>query len=339
MTSQNASPHYSLEQLTDGVYAALARDGGAAVGNAGIVDLGDSTLVIDTFLTPTAAEDLRLDAQRLTGRAPDRVVNTHYHNDHIWGSQVFQPEADLISTVQTRELIRTAGQEEYDYYRSVADDRLKNLQAQQANAKTAAQRAELELMIGFFSGLKRDFPRLRVTLPNQVFENRMVLYGSRRRVELIAFAGAHTGSDAVVYLPDDGIVFMSDLLFAGYHAYLGDGDPERWLEVLGSISDGSAGIPSAVRFVPGHGPTGTLDDLHRLAEYIRSCQQIARTLAADGKDGQPDVNATPIPEAYNGWMLRRFFYANLSFLLEKYRNAANESEWLKSRPVSNSFRG
>ncbi len=105
MTVQNTSKHYILDRLSDGVYAAIAKDGGSAISNAGLVDLGDATLVVDTFLTPTAAEDLRAEAQRLTGRIPRWVINTHYHNDHIWGNQVFLPEATLISTVETYALI------------------------------------------------------------------------------------------------------------------------------------------------------------------------------------------------------------------------------------------
>jgi len=317
MAAENATQHYTLELLSEGVYAAVARDGGAAICNAGLVDLGDSTLIIDTFLTPTAAEDLRADAQRLTGRAPRWVVNTHYHNDHIWGNQAFLPEADLISTAETRALIQTAGKQEYDEYRPIVGDRLRDMLAKQAAAETDAQRASFDLWIGYFGGMERDFPRLRVTLPNLAFESRMVLHGSRRRAELVAFSGAHTGSDVVVYLPDDGIVFMSDLLFVDCHPYLGDGNPDPWLKALRSILDGTAGIQNASRFVPGHGPIGTAADLQRLVGYIQACQQIAQTLAAEGRISEADVAATPIPAAYANWIVPRFFYANLSFLLDK----------------------
>ncbi len=316
--STHIGTHYTLDQLSEGVYATIARDGGAAICNAGLVDLGDSTLVIDACLTPTAAEDLRADAQRLTGRIPRRVVNTHYHNDHIWGNQACLPEADLISTTETRALIQTAGREEYDDYHAMTADRLRDLLAQQAAAETEAQRAALSLWIGFFSGLERDFPRLRVTLPNLVFENRMTLYGSRRRAELVAFAGAHTGSDTVVYLPEDGIVFMSDLLFIGYHPYMADGDPDIWLGVLRSVLEDTAGMSNAARVVPGHGPAGTRADLEHLSEYIRTSQEIARELPLDGKSGAADIASTPIPTAYADWLLTRFFYANLGFLVRKH---------------------
>lgn len=92
MKSQKAIKHFTLEPLNDGIYAAIAQDGGSAISNAGLVDLGDSTLVIDTLLTPTVGEDVRAESQRLTGRIPRWVVNTHYHNDHIWGNQVFLGE-------------------------------------------------------------------------------------------------------------------------------------------------------------------------------------------------------------------------------------------------------
>jgi len=314
---QNSTQHYSLEQLGEGVYAAIAKDGGAAICNAGIVDLGGATLVVDAFLTPSAAEDLRADAQRLTGRSPRWVVDTHYHNDHIWGNQAFLPEAVLISTVATRGLIQTAGKEEFDQFLATTADRLKDLRAQQAAATTEAQRAAINLWLGYYAGLAHDFPRLKVTLPNLVFEKRLTLYGSWRRADLIEFVGAHTGSDVVVYLPDDGVIYMSDLLFVGFHPYLADGNPGGFLEALRAILDGSIGIQNATYFIPGHGPLGTFADVQKLADYIQDCQQIARTLVEQGRTGQVEVEATPIPEVYQDLTFPPFFYANLRYMVDK----------------------
>ncbi len=326
----NDSKHYRLETLTEGVYAAIAKEGGAAISNAGIVDLGDATLIIDTFLTPTAAEDLRRDAERLTGRAPRWVVLTHYHNDHIWGAQMFRPEAQIVGTVKTRELIETAGKEEYDDYRAIAEEKLRDALAQQAAATSNTQRTAAEMWVGYFGGLVQDFPRLQITLPTMLFENRLLLRGSRRRAELIAFEGAHTGSDAVVWLPDDGILFMSDLLFAGYHPYLGDGSPDLWLEVLRSILDGTSALAKATRFVPGHGPVGTKDDVQLLIDYIQDCEQIARRLGdAEGRD----VSDEPVPPKYASWGLSRFFPANINFLMKRTLQADEDTG-----KASNSFR-
>ena len=326
MSGENDAKHYSLNKLCSGVYAAIAADGGSAIGNAGLVDLGGAALVIDTFLTPSAAEYLRADAQRLMSSPLRWVVNTHYHNDHIWGNQVFSSEAEIISTAKTRELIQTAGKAEFDQYRAISAVQLQNLLAGQAAAETEQQRAAFAPFIGYFTGLVADFPRLRVTLPNLVFEQRLTLYGSRRRAELLAFADAHTGSDLVVFLPDDGVLFMSDLLFVNFHPYLGDGSPRGWVEALNSILRGAEGLNSASRFVPGHGPVGTLADVERLTQYITDCQQAARELIDQAKTTPEAISALPVPAAYARWDMPRFFYENLQFLIasESQRDEGTE---------------
>ena len=75
------SPHFEIYELAHGVFAAIHKDGSGAICNAGIVDLGDRTLVFDTFLTPQAAGDLKVAAEALTLRPVTLVVNSHCHND------------------------------------------------------------------------------------------------------------------------------------------------------------------------------------------------------------------------------------------------------------------
>src|SRR5512143_3308982 len=111
-----SSKHFVLQPLASGIFAAIARDGGAAISNAGLIDLGDQLLVFDTFLTPQAALDLREASIHFLGRAPQLVVNSHYHNDHIWGNQVFAPDAQIVSSARTRDLIASAGAEELEWY-------------------------------------------------------------------------------------------------------------------------------------------------------------------------------------------------------------------------------
>ena len=62
------SDHFRLHQLAEGVFAAIALNGGAAISDAGIIDLGDRTLIFDTFMTPQAAQ--RLAARRATAYGP-----------------------------------------------------------------------------------------------------------------------------------------------------------------------------------------------------------------------------------------------------------------------------
>ena len=121
------SDHFMLETIAEGIYAAIHKDGAGAVGNAGIIDLGDRSLVFDTFLTPVAAEDLRRAAEELTGRNVTLVINSHYHNDHIWGNQVFEPTTEIIATQETNQLILTRGREDIKWYKENAEPELEKL--------------------------------------------------------------------------------------------------------------------------------------------------------------------------------------------------------------------
>src|SRR5438105_14762538 len=79
---------FQLVKVADGVYAAIAKPGGLASGNAGFVIGNDSVLVFDTFLTPVAIEELISEIQTLTKLPIEYAVNSHYHLDHTGGNQV-----------------------------------------------------------------------------------------------------------------------------------------------------------------------------------------------------------------------------------------------------------
>jgi len=99
-----ASDHFQVREVAPGVYALIDRRGGTAKANAAVIDLGDRTLVVDTFLTLEAADDLVAVVQGLTGRSAAILVNTHWHRDHIFGNQLFTG-ADIVATRRTAELI------------------------------------------------------------------------------------------------------------------------------------------------------------------------------------------------------------------------------------------
>ena len=133
-TPVTGSKHFVLQPLIEGVFAAIAQDGGAAISNAGLIDLGGQILVFDTFLTPQAALDLRQYSIDLFGRTPQIVINSHYHNDHVWGNQVFAANAQIISSMHTRAMIATAGAEEFEWYSANAAKQLESLRSQSQDA-------------------------------------------------------------------------------------------------------------------------------------------------------------------------------------------------------------
>ena len=231
----SVSNHFTIEQLDDGIYAALHREGGWAVANAGIVDLGDISLVFDTVITVQAANDLKRAAERLTGKPVRFVVNSHFHNDHIWGNQVFESQAQIISSDETLQLIKTEGKEEYDSYKEGSLPRLRELRSEFLETNNESRRSELSTWISYYQGLVETFPTLTVRYPNLTFNNRMNIHGKDLEIELISYKGCHTGCDTILHIPSKQITFMSDLLFVRCHPFLEEGDPDKLLSTLDEI--------------------------------------------------------------------------------------------------------
>src|SRR5437764_10913428 len=87
-SAPRAEDDFTLVQVADGVYAAIAKPGGLASGNAGFVIGEDGVLIFDTFFTPAAIEELIVEIQKLTDKPIKYAVNSHYHLDHTGGNQV-----------------------------------------------------------------------------------------------------------------------------------------------------------------------------------------------------------------------------------------------------------
>lgn len=305
------SRHFKLEQLSDGVFAAINADEGWAICNAGIIDLGDRTIVFDTFISPVAARDLQDAAEELTGRPIHMVINSHSHNDHIWGNQVFSPDVDIISTSKTWELIQSEGPAELQYNRDVAYKRLETLEEQFAETRDESLRAHLRVYIIYFQAITAALPELQIRLPNLTFGGDFTFNGSKRSARLIPFEGGHSGNDAILHLPDDGIVFMADLLFIGGHPYLPDGDPDKIQQILAQVRKLQAKI-----FVPGHGPVGQSLHLDWMDEYIGTLNSLVREAIHRGAT-EVEIDKIAIPREYEHLIMPTFFPANLKFLYQK----------------------
>jgi len=305
------SSHFRLEQLAQGVYAAIHVAGGAAICNAGIVDLGDRTLVYDTFMSPQAAADLRAAAEALTGRPVRYVVNSHWHSDHTWGNQVFGPGTEIIASTETRRIFAaTRGEEDYDGLLATAEAKLESMRARLQAATEPGQRDELALWVDNYKAVVLAKPILKVRVPNLTFGERLAFHGAERDAELIAFSGGHTASDVVLLLPREGIAFLSDLLFVECHPYLGDGDPDGLLSILQTIT--ALGLRTVV---PGHGPVGSAESVALLGRYVLTLDRLAREAVERG-EAEAALAAAPIPAPFNAWGIASFWAANLRFLYQ-----------------------
>jgi cyclase len=244
-----------LHEIADGVWAYLQPDGGWGWSNAGLITGDGNSLLVDTLF------DLRLTAEMLevmrsTSPAAQHigtVVNTHANGDHCYGNSLLG-DAQIVATARcAEEMLQLPPATMAAMLRS-------------ADALGAAG----QFMQRIFSPF--SFEDIPLTLPTRTFEDRLDLHVGGRTVSVLEVGPAHTAGDAVVHLPEAGIVFTGDILFHGGHPIVWAGPVANWIAACDRVL---ALQPSIV--VPGHGPLATPAALRDLKDYFTLLTSEART--------------------------------------------------------------
>ncbi len=309
------SDHFTLTQLAEGVFAAIATEAGGAFSNAGIIDLGDRTLVFDTMNTPIAATDLKHVAEELTGRSVAYIVNSHWHADHWMGNQVFDNSTMIFSTPKTLEFMLSEledirkSQKDFSDFRRLIEDYEKSL-------ATETDEQRKKVIITILSRWRYEMealPGLSPRLPDITFDNNIVLFGKNRSVELYASGKGHTVSDVFLVLPEEQIVFWGDLGFFSCQPYMASCDLEGWKAQILSMTQSLY-----KHFIPGHGPLGNQTDLKLEHEYIVTLEEKVLDAFQGGMSVEDALSKISLPDPFNQWIFNgaRRFEANVRFLYE-----------------------
>ncbi|KAA0546232.1 MBL fold metallo-hydrolase [Bacillus sp. BGMRC 2118] len=288
--------HFRIEQIGEGVYAALAKEGTGAVANAGFVDLGDKTLVFDTFNTQQAAKELKEIAEQTTGKKVSWVVNSHWHGDHIRGNQIFK-DCSIISSEKTYDKMREIHPSRIQKQKDDIANLHKYIQSLEKQYKNENNENEsLHKQILFLKEIALSLPTLEVTLPNYTYNDEFTFYGEKRTAKLITLGGGHSICDSFLYIPEEKVAFMGDLLFVETHPTLFEGDSsvEKWIEILTKVDCFEIKI-----FIPGHGPIGSKQDIQSLLHYFYDIK---------------NSNDNDIPDRYKAWSGAKVFEQNMKLI-------------------------
>jgi glyoxylase-like metal-dependent hydrolase (beta-lactamase superfamily II) len=89
----------------------------------------------------------------------------------------------------------------------------------------------------------------KARLPDQTYRNRVTLYLGGKEIQIRFLGRGHTRGDSIIYVPQDRILYLSELFFAEQFLYIDDGFGLDWLKTLDAAESLGADI-----FVPAHGP-------------------------------------------------------------------------------------
>jgi glyoxylase-like metal-dependent hydrolase (beta-lactamase superfamily II) len=246
-------PDFRLQNLGNGVWAAIVNDEGLAGGNAGFVIGDDGVAVIDTFQDPRPAQAMLGEIRKLTPSPIRFVVNTHYHLDHVNGNDVFAAAgATIVAHRAVRAWMRT--------------ENIKMLDPPVTQEKKARVQS--------------------LTLPTVVYDSHIDLYLGSRRIDVRYYPG-HTGGDSVIWIPDAHVVFCGDMLWKEHVPNLIDASTKPWIESLHAMR--MAYAPAT--WIPGHGDAANVQDVVTFQKYLEDLRAGVRREQAAGKSGDALVQA------------------------------------------------
>lgn len=303
------SRHFNCIPITEGIYVLEAKEQGGAMSNAGLIDMGEFTLIFDTFNTPQAGNDLREAALYFFNKPIKYIINSHWHGDHVRGNQHFSEEI-IISSTKTRDLIMRTQPDWLARMKSLLpnlDEDIQKLNASLDQEQGEKQQQKLTSELCYLQEIKESILTLKVTPPELTYDRKMTIHGSARTVEFISVGAAHTKCDSILYSPSDSIAFVGDIIAVDNHPLLVDGDPRSWLEALTYVES-----LNVDQLIPGHGPVTSSRYIQQIRQYINDLLSISKQIIQD--DDIMNINQIEIPGPYLQWNFASIFYRNLEFL-------------------------
>ncbi|MBC7146745.1 MAG: MBL fold metallo-hydrolase [Thioclava marina] len=238
----------SFTQVGEGLYAFTAEGDP----NTGVIIGDDSVMIVEAQATPRLARKVIECVRSVTDKPISHLVLTHYHAVRVLGASAYGAR-EVIMSDTSRAQVAERGQEDWD--------------------------SEFGRFPRLFQG-HEEIPGL--TWPTTTFSDQMTVYLGNRRVDIMHLGRAHTAGDAVIWVPDQEVMFTGDIVEYHSACYCGDGHYQDWPETLANIA---AFEPKAI--APGRGDALVGEEmvteaLENTADFIRSSYKPVERVVARG---------------------------------------------------------
>ncbi len=241
----------SFVKLAQGCYAYTAEGDP----NSGVIIGEDAIMVVEAQATPRMAKDVMAKIRSVSDKPIKYLVLSHYHAVRVLGASEYKAD-EIIMSDKTLDMVNERGKEDW--------------------------LSEFQRFPRLFRG-HESIPGL--TYPSITFSDSMSIDLGNKKVIIKHVGEGHTRGDAVVWLPEEKVLFAGDLVEFKATPYCGDAQLAKWpktLDVLANLS------PEAL--VPGRGDAlqspqacleaiqGTKDFVSMLFSETKKCIQRGYTL-------------------------------------------------------------
>ncbi len=238
----------SFTEVGEGLYAFTAEGDP----NSGVIIGDEQVMIVEAQATPRLAQKVIDCVRSVTDKPISHLVLTHYHAVRVLGASAYHAPQIIMSDT-ARAMVAERGQEDWD--------------------------SEFQRFPRLFEG-HESIPGL--TWPTTTFSGSMTVYLGKRRVDIMHLGRAHTAGDAVIWVPDQEVMFTGDIVEFHSACYCGDGHFTDWGETLDNIA---AFDPASI--APGRGDALVGREMVAAAiestrDFVESTYRPAAKVAAKG---------------------------------------------------------
>ncbi len=291
----------SVRKIGNGLYATISdfSKGTTTICNGGFLVGRDAALLIEGFTTPAGAS-FQMDALRMVSQVPVKgALDTHYHFDHSMGNSFYGANGIQLwaHASAARRIV-----ENYVPMQGVdKETALAALEKGVKDAKSDLERAHAQSDLNASAIVFGVVNTTVMALPNHPIDPAkspmsVDLGGLTAVVE--SYPG-HSGTDIVVRVPDQNVVYTGDLLFNGWYPVCFDEKAtiSGWRDTLKKF----AAFNKDTLFVPGHGQICGQDGIASIREVFDDIAGQAEKMYKAGVPAEEAQHRYVVPDKFKNF--------------------------------------
>lgn len=290
--NDNVARNFDVQKLAEGVYAVVRKEPAGFMVDANNVFIinDDDVVVVDSNGAPSITKEVLAALRKLTNKPVKYVINTHWHDDHIRGNQVYRdafPGVEFIGHQTMRAYLPAQGAINRKQFLEGAPQFLEVLKSALAKNKSlTGADLSLEERVSHSSDIRlaelvlSEGAAAQTILPTITVTDRLTLSRGDRVIDVLHLGAGHTAADIVVHLPKERILVTGDLVVWPVPLV---GDPQSHIGEWSATLDKLIALnPNTI--VPGHGPV--LHDVSYLKTLAAMFASISRQTSAAESRGE-----------------------------------------------------
>jgi glyoxylase-like metal-dependent hydrolase (beta-lactamase superfamily II) len=291
----------SVRKVGDGLYATISdpSKGFATLCNGGFLVGKDAALLIEGFAGPAGAA-FQMDTFRTVSPVPVKAaLDTHYHFDHSMGNSFYGAQGVPLwahASVAKRIVDNYAPLQGAD--KSVA---LAPYEKRIATAKSDTERQHAQSDLNAVTSVFQTANSNVLALPNHPIDPAklpMTIDLGGLSAVLESHPG-HSGTDIIVRVPQQNVVYTGDLLFNGWYPVAFDekATVSGWRDTLKKF----AAYDKDTIFVPGHGQVCGQEGIATLREVFDDIAEQAEKMYKAGVPVQEATERYVVPDKFKNF--------------------------------------